>query len=548
MVVYWERRLSRRIVSGVLVLVLIGMFSFSRQVSIECTSETNKVSRDSLSAYGNVTTHEGDLVINGTQMFVIENCTFIQTGNIRVRDRAKLVIRNSELCLNGTYPMQYNPVVEDYGILEVENSLLVSYQALNIDFKEHSNANFNNATINLSFGSFVGFHEFSKATIHQSSFSVWHGLLFDSYSEASITRSKVVQIQVANTGTCDIDVSDSTVYCIALTFGPSYMVKIDHIRPGFYQYLSLQEVVTTNGAPCKITLNNTLVETWAVHVYYDSETLISDSIIDERLGICIQGLSVRIDDLRPQFFEYKKIGQITLNRTSIARGIFVVICDSAVTITNSSVTLDAQFNSDAYVSDSIVDGLATWDFSGSLFFERTVLKGIDVFLSDFFMYGNVSFGDTWVRWFSSNVTRNYNMIAKDMSGNPVENAELTLLVQNDTVVWNGLTDSLGKAGFNLTFTDTNYTDTLRLEAVNGNYSALANVTFLSDTPIILKMRYFADLNSDGTINIVDISIVARAFGSRTGDPNWNPIADLDKNGQVNILDIALVARDYGKTV
>ena len=57
-----------------------------------------------------------------------------------------------------------------------------------------------------------------------------------------------------------------------------------------------------------------------------------------------------------------------------------------------------------------------------------------------------------------------------------------------------------------------------------------------------------DLNKDGTVNIVDISIVARAFGSKLGDPNWNAIADIDKNGWVNIVDITVVARDYGKTV
>ncbi len=57
-----------------------------------------------------------------------------------------------------------------------------------------------------------------------------------------------------------------------------------------------------------------------------------------------------------------------------------------------------------------------------------------------------------------------------------------------------------------------------------------------------------DLNSDGAVNIIDISIVAKAFGSRPEDPNWNEAADLDNNELVNILDISIVAKDYGKTV
>lgn len=57
-----------------------------------------------------------------------------------------------------------------------------------------------------------------------------------------------------------------------------------------------------------------------------------------------------------------------------------------------------------------------------------------------------------------------------------------------------------------------------------------------------------DLNGDGVVNIVDISIVAKAFGSKSTDPNWNEKADLDKNGQVNIVDVSRIAKDIGKAI
>lgn len=57
-----------------------------------------------------------------------------------------------------------------------------------------------------------------------------------------------------------------------------------------------------------------------------------------------------------------------------------------------------------------------------------------------------------------------------------------------------------------------------------------------------------DLNKDRTVNILDITIVAAAYGSKPGDPKWNVLADLDMNGQVNIIDVTMVAKDYGKTV
>ncbi len=57
-----------------------------------------------------------------------------------------------------------------------------------------------------------------------------------------------------------------------------------------------------------------------------------------------------------------------------------------------------------------------------------------------------------------------------------------------------------------------------------------------------------DINNDGKVNILDITLVAKAFGNMQGDPKWNEAADLDKNGQVNIIDISMVAKDHGKTV
>jgi len=56
-----------------------------------------------------------------------------------------------------------------------------------------------------------------------------------------------------------------------------------------------------------------------------------------------------------------------------------------------------------------------------------------------------------------------------------------------------------------------------------------------------------DLNNDGTVNIIDISIVAMAFGSTHEDTNWNIIADVNNDQVINILDISMVAKDYGKT-
>jgi hypothetical protein len=56
-----------------------------------------------------------------------------------------------------------------------------------------------------------------------------------------------------------------------------------------------------------------------------------------------------------------------------------------------------------------------------------------------------------------------------------------------------------------------------------------------------------DFNDDGVVNIVDISIVGRAFGSKPGEPNWKETIDMDDNGVINVVDVAIVAKEFGRT-
>ena len=68
----------------------------------------------------------------------------------------------------------------------------------------------------------------------------------------------------------------------------------------------------------------------------------------------------------------------------------------------------------------------------------------------------------------------------------------------------------------------------------------------ANTTVTMPSFLPTDINKDGTVNILDIFIVANAFGSKPGDPNWNATADLNKNDIINILDVFKVAMDYGK--
>jgi hypothetical protein len=59
-----------------------------------------------------------------------------------------------------------------------------------------------------------------------------------------------------------------------------------------------------------------------------------------------------------------------------------------------------------------------------------------------------------------------------------------------------------------------------------------------------------DVNGDGIVDIVDGVIIGVAFGSKSGDLKWNPIADIAPEGApddfIDIQDIALWAIHFGE--
>jgi len=62
---------------------------------------------------------------------------------------------------------------------------------------------------------------------------------------------------------------------------------------------------------------------------------------------------------------------------------------------------------------------------------------------------------------------------------------------------------------------------------------------------ILLVPTEGDLDRDARVSITDIFIMAKAFSSKPGDPNYNPNADFDGNEVVNIKDVYSVAKKFG---
>jgi len=71
--------------------------------------------------------------------------------------------------------------------------------------------------------------------------------------------------------------------------------------------------------------------------------------------------------------------------------------------------------------------------------------------------------------------------------------------------------------------------------------------FLSFSHSLFAQATDPDLNDDGIVNILDISIVSSRIGMDPSDPNYDPIADVDGDGDIDYDDLNYVASHFGET-
>jgi hypothetical protein len=66
-------------------------------------------------------------------------------------------------------------------------------------------------------------------------------------------------------------------------------------------------------------------------------------------------------------------------------------------------------------------------------------------------------------------------------------------------------------------------------------------------PTQVKIKIWGDINGDGTVNLIDLTLLAQAYNSVIGDPKYNPEADIDGNGKVGLTDLVSTAKYYNQS-
>jgi hypothetical protein len=63
-----------------------------------------------------------------------------------------------------------------------------------------------------------------------------------------------------------------------------------------------------------------------------------------------------------------------------------------------------------------------------------------------------------------------------------------------------------------------------------------------------EVKLQGDINDDGKVDITDLVLLIKAFGSYPGHPKWNINADINDDGKVDITDLVILIKHFGEYV
>jgi len=474
--------------------------------------------------------HPGDFIVEAGQTRTIENVTLTVDGNIIVKESAKLIIRNADLTVKSMAKDQYNVWLYENSIVEVKNSRLRGGPIPGL-----------NSWRGIIIGetSFRPYGALSGKVIMRNTKSDL-GLSVNAVVESSILPIMLWE------PLCQITVRDSEIQIVELRFREeAETITITGLRKGevivkgkLVEQRTPRLSFSSAEGGC-LELENTLVVNWNLNIFNlpggpvnQKHLIIRDSEIDTLwpefpLGssVHLKGLKVSIPmdwNLHKDSLEITGVSfDITLINTTLWRykieiqgegviedsnGVFLnTLGNGTATVKNS--TVDSSFFRGGHVSylDSDITGWmrflrwvnptppgVTIPSEVTIHFENCTMAGGLEFDSEDYVTitGTISISIPMsnVNFISGTVVREYPLLVEDEEGAPVSEASLNLKDAENREVWSGETDEAGRAAFNLTFTNKNYTRSHTLSATARGLNVSTELGLLENTPIILTLR------------------------------------------------------------
>jgi len=231
--------------------------------------------------------HQGDLIINGDDVFVIEDERFDINGSIIIEDNGTLILRNAQLNFTQTTNNQFNLTlrnpVNGNPRMVADNSTIDSNADLDFSLKGNSTAELNNITI----PSRVACYPDDTSTLSILNSSYVHTLFAESASSALIIvqNSTIHQwqnygyttapkAQVHNSIIDNLLIGSTSINCTISGLHPELVASWN-----FIENCSVASSGGPGGAVPNITLTNTHVTLWRFAFYSSSNVVTIDSAV-----------------------------------------------------------------------------------------------------------------------------------------------------------------------------------------------------------------------------------------------------------------------------
>lgn len=434
------------------------------------------------------TVHEGDLVIGGRETRLIEDEKFYQKGNVYVRDRATLIIRNSEFMMaRGAVP-----TVHVYFFVEPQAKLIIEssriYPPPPTVVEHRLICMMNRGEVRMTD---------SPTTIHY--FDMSAGAQFTmANSEMVYTIGGLLQVTGGIT-----TVTDSTLGALGLSVPAGAHLDVTGLQSGVYfDYWDVHEMIPD--ADYDLVLERTTIlkddftgelehgpyeRGWIFFLDPDAHIRISDSEL-RKVFLEVRNDTAEFQDLRagvPSSLTYR---DIVLTDVIVMGQWPFTIMNSDVTITNSNyLFLQPSGFSTVKLIDSHMVEFIPRDFFGTMIFENglwtnagEIIGGVPhhSMANDFVIKGSLRIEGVRenLQWKNARVTREFDVIVTDGHGGPVSG--VVIKVGGKAYV----TDDAGKTKFNIVFDEANYNRPTTVEVRrSGRLIKQQEIDFFTETPI-----------------------------------------------------------------
>jgi hypothetical protein len=390
----------------------------------------------------------GDLVLGGFTVLTLSNLNYTRTGNIIVRDNARLILNNCNLFLNQSSLNQFNIQSSNYGSIVCSDSSISSNFSFSQSFYG-SNANFSRTKWNV------------YASISCSSINVTDsgGLGYAYVSNIGYFSNCSGSSYLVGAQTANIKVINCTFPGV-LIYAQKAFFNTSNLRTGYINYFnSFINLTVTSGQIANLTIVNSNIPT---------------------------GIGFQLSLASNASFANSDFWQV------------LIYDNSSITIQGSNLTnLQIAQQGKASVYNSTLNKLiCSSSPNGTALLSNVTVSFFYITQSNLYLTGNFSLNNCHIsQWQNGNVTVNYTITASQ-NGTLLDYIPLTVTNGSNTI-WNGFTDSNGQANINVTYTNSNYTSTLALIASNGKWFGSTNIAFLGNSSIVLNLLYHPTLSVEG---------------------------------------------------